>query len=309
MHSSSPKTGIALSFVCLAILGIMPVIANSRPAGSSALGFAFFLSLWQLIFSLPLFLHELFSGKKGIFRGFFRRKDLMRVIIVNFATGMMFGLATWCYILAMERAGVISASIAIQAYPLFALVMEILLLQRWKTVLEIVFTLILVVALYYLGTGGTWRLQGISIWFVAALAVPFLWSIAHVLIRQELMHTPITPSQVTFFRVALSTLFLGGIFLMEDPSELGSLFHPEILWPAMVMGLFYYTELLLWFHAMKHIDVSLASAITTPWPAVTMVLAAIFLNERINFYQVVTFFVVGGSVYILLLLDARKNSQ
>lgn len=306
MHHPSSKIGIVLSFICLAILGIMPVIANSRPAGSSALGFAFLVSLWQSIFSLPMFLHELFSGKKGIFHGSLDRKDLARVMIVTLATGIMFGLATWCYILSMERAGAISASIAIQAYPLFAVVMEILLLQRWKTVLEIFFTLILVLALYYLGTGGTWCLHGISMWFVAALGVPFLWSIAHVLIRQELIHTPITPSQVTFFRVILSTLFLGGIFMVKAQTGINTLFDSAIFWPAMVMGLFYYTELLLWFNAMRHIDVSLASAITTPWPAVTMVLAALFLKESVEFYQVATFCVVGASVYTLLLLDSKK---
>jgi len=284
----------------------MPVIANSRPDGSNALEFAFALSVWQSIFALPMFLHELSSGKKGIFNRSLARKDLVRVALVNLATGMMFGLATWCYILSMERAGTVSASIAIQAYPLFAIIMEVLLLHRWKTVLETVFTLILVLALYYLGTCGTWRLQGISMWFIAALGVPVLWSIAHVLIRQELMYTPITPAQVTFFRVILSTLFLGGIFVVKAQADVSSLLRAELVWPAMVMGLFYYTELLVWFHAMQHIDVSLASAITTPWPAVTMVLAAIFLNERIETYQVAVFCVVGTSVYALLLADSKK---
>ena len=61
------KTGISLVFVCLFILGVMPVISNARPAAFAALSFAFFLSLRQLLFSLPLLAREIASEKKGIF--------------------------------------------------------------------------------------------------------------------------------------------------------------------------------------------------------------------------------------------------
>ena len=46
MIAPHPVTGIGLAGVCLCILGVMPVISNSRPEGFDALGFAFFLSVW-----------------------------------------------------------------------------------------------------------------------------------------------------------------------------------------------------------------------------------------------------------------------
>ena len=48
-------TGISLAVVCLCILGVMPIIANSRPDDFSALGFAFLLSVWQVVLRYRFF--------------------------------------------------------------------------------------------------------------------------------------------------------------------------------------------------------------------------------------------------------------
>ncbi|MEO1193860.1 MAG: hypothetical protein AAFY02_19045 [Pseudomonadota bacterium] len=65
--SSSQAKGVALSLVCLGLLGIMPILANLRPAGMDALSFAFALSLWQVVFAAPVFALELRGGTRGIF--------------------------------------------------------------------------------------------------------------------------------------------------------------------------------------------------------------------------------------------------
>ncbi|MEU7002507.1 hypothetical protein [Nonomuraea sp. NPDC046570] len=64
----APRTGILLAFTCLLLLGLMPVISNGRPAGASALTFALIVSVWQLLFSLPLQIREWRSGERGLFR-------------------------------------------------------------------------------------------------------------------------------------------------------------------------------------------------------------------------------------------------
>ncbi|WP_321365902.1 DMT family transporter [uncultured Desulfuromusa sp.] len=308
MRVSRPKTGILLSFICLFILGAMPVITNSRPADSNALEFALALSFWQLIFALPLFLYELHSGARRMVSAGSGKRPQLRTFVVGITTGIMFGLSTWFYVLSMEQAGAISASIAIQSYPLFAVLTEFILLRQRKSLQETAVTLVLVVALYYLGTQGSWQIMGMSGWFFVALSVPLLWSIAHVLIRQELMHSPVTPAQVTFFRVLISTIFLGMVLALTG-SSFAILLDPVILPFAMVMGFFYYMELIVWFYAMQHIDVSLASAVTTPWPAVTMGLSVIFLGEHLKSYQIYTFCIVAACIYALLALAIKGGTQ
>ncbi|WP_227421612.1 DMT family transporter [Pacificispira spongiicola] len=310
MKASRTLTGTGLALVCLCILGVMPVISNSRPAGFGALEFAFFLSVWQVVFATPLFVRELRGPNKGVFAAGFSPSERRRVIRATLFTGALFGLSTYLYVYGVEKAGAVSAAIAIQAYPLFAILWEAILLKRRKTALELALTGLLVGALYYLGTGGTGRIDGFSPWILVVLGVPFLWSIAHVIIKEELGRTPITPSQVTFFRVSISTVFLAGVVAVVAPEGfVDNILRLDFQRVALVMGLVYYLELFVWFHAVRFIDVSLASSITTPWPAVTMVLAALFLGEAVAAYQIGAFVIVVLCIYGLAVAGMRKEKK
>lgn len=313
MPLKSITTGIALSLVCLVLLGTMPIIANLRPADIEALPFAFALSVWQAVFALPLFALELRGKDKGIFGVTASPRERARMIAVAVATGAMFGLSTWLYVLGVEKAGATNAAIAMQAYPLFAILWEGLFLKRHKTLVELGLTLLLLAALYYLGTGGSLKMSGLSPWFLLSLGVPFLWSIAHVVIKEELGRTPITPTQVTFFRVVISAVFLFAAIAATAPEGLSaqslSALGAGAVWrPASaIMGLVYFLELIVWFYAVRHIDVSLASSITTPWPALTMVLAVFFLGDTIAPYQVAALMIVVACIYGLMLVSLRKG--
>jgi drug/metabolite transporter (DMT)-like permease len=127
-----------------------------------------------------------------------------------------------------------------------------------------------------------------------------------VAIREELGRTPITPAQVTFFRVAFSAVFLGLVLAVVEPAGFRIGRAPDFQVWALVMGLVYYLELVIWFYAMRHIDVSFASSVTTPWPAFTMVLAVIILGEEIAPYQVGAVVVVIAAIYGLSWAGLRK---
>ena len=303
MTNNNTRLGVTLAFASLSLLGIMPIISNSRPLEISALNFALYLSLWQLIIALPVFFIELKLGGRGIFNAVLPAKVKKRTLGIILITGVMFGLATYAYVLSLEKAGTVSAAIAMQAYPLFAILWESIFLKRKKSKAELFFTFLLIISLYYLGTAGSWRIEGISAWFLFALSVPFIWSVAHVIIKEVLNKTPITPVQVTFFRVLVSSIILGLISMIVDgPNHVLSIIgNAEFQTFAAVMGLVYYLELIIWFYAVKHINVSLASSITTPWPALTMLFASYILLESIESYQLITMLVISASIYGLLL--------
>ncbi|GEO81926.1 hypothetical protein ROR02_20570 [Pararhodospirillum oryzae] len=307
MALSSPSTGkgIALSLVCLVMLGIMPILSNLRGADVGALGFAFALSAWQVVFAAPLFVWERDRGRRAGLGFDLPRRERGRMILVALFTGTLFGLATYLYVLGIEKAGATNAAIAIQAYPLFAILWETLFLRRRKRAVELALTTVLIGSLYFLGTGGTFRMSGLSSWFLVSLGVPFLWSVAHVIIKEELRNTPITPVQITFFRVAISALFLLIILLVMMPSGLAAGFDAFVQPMSAIMGLIYFLELIVWFHAVRHVDVSLASSMTAPWPALTMVLAVPFLGDAIAVHQVVALLIVIACVYGLTRASLR----
>ena len=306
MHAPSISKGIMLSFGSLLLLGIMPVVSNSRPAAVDALAFAVALSFWQTVFAGPVMAMEFRLGTRGIFAAALPRADAWRMAVVGLLTGALFGLSTYLYVEGVEKAGAANAAVAMQAYPLFAIILEFVFFRRRKTPLELFLTLLLTAALYYLGTGGTWRLSGLSFWFLVAVGVPLIWSIAHLIIKEELSRTPVTPAQVTFFRVAISTFFLVVVLAVTAFPAMADL-PMAIMQPvSILMGLVYYLELMVWFYAIRHIDVSLASSITTPWPALTMVLAFVLLGDRIELYQVAALAVVVMCIYGLTLASLRK---
>ena len=308
MVKKSIRVGITLSLVSLVLLGVMPIISNSRPMEISALNFALYLSIWQLIFSIPVLLIEWKSTNRGIFDASLSSTLRKKTVSIILVTGAMFGVSTFAYVLSMEKAGTVSAAIAIQAYPLFAILWETVFLKRRKNREELFFTVLLIVGLYYLGTSGTWKIEGLSYWFIFALSVPFIWSVAHVIIKEVLDKTPITPAQVTFFRVSISVIviFVISVSVNGLNQVLNVIGNPVFQMYAALMGLVYYLELINWFYAVKHVDVSVASSITTPWPVVTMFLAIIFLHESVKNYQIITMAVVFISVYGILLAGKRK---
>lgn len=150
-------------------------------------------------------------------------------------------------------------------------------------------------------------LSGLSVWFLISLSVPMLWSIAHVFIKEELARTPVTPVQVTFFRVLVSAVFLLAMLVAVSPAALAGAFQALAQTTAMVMGLVYFVELVIWFYAVRHIDVSFAGSITTPWPALTMVLAEVFLGDTIESYQVMALVVVIACILGLAYAGVRKS--
>jgi len=306
--TQSAGRGIGLAFVCLVILAIMPVISNGRPAGFGALSFALFLSLWQILFALPLFVREAGGRRSGLFDPGLAAGARRKILAVVLSTGVIFGLSTYVYVLAFEKAGAVSAAIAVQAYPLFAILWETLFLNRRKTGPELLFTALLLAALSYLATDGTFSVDDLSPWFLLALGIPFLWSVAHVILREMLTQTPVTPAQVTFFRVLVSSLFLLVALIATGGTDrlLADAARIDFQAAAVLMGLVYYLELITWFHAVRHIDVSVASSITVPAPALTMVLAIVFLNESVETYQLITLSVVIVSIYGLLLAGRRR---
>ncbi len=305
---ANKQTGILLAFTSLLLLGMLPVISNGRPAGLNALNFAFYLSFWQLICSLPLLFSEYRNNTHGIFTKKLPVRLRNRTVIIILLTGLIFGLSTYVYVLSVEKAGTVSAIIAIQAYPLFAILWESIFFNKKKRKAELIFTFLLIAALYYLGTQGSWKIEGLSLWFLLALAVPFLWSIAHVIIKNTLDTTPITPVQVTFFRVFISAIFLLIVLISVNGinSVINGMSVVNFQISAFTMGFVYYLELISWFYAVKHIDVSLASSITTPTPLITMLLAAIFLQETIQSFQLASFLVVLMSLYGILYF-AKSN--
>ena len=306
---SKRNIGVLLSFFSLFLLGFLPVISNSRPSNLNALNYAFYLSLWQLICSIPFFIYESTKSNSGIFQKSADSKMRSKTLMIMGITGIIFSISTFFYVFAIETAGTVNGSLAMGTYPLFSIFMEFLIFRKKRRTIEIFFTITIIVGIYYLGTEGTWLISDFSIWFGLALIVPFLWSIAHVIIKNSIDTSPITPSQITFIRVLIASivLFVISSLVNSTGNVLEGLLNPEFQFIGFLMGIVYYVELINWFYAVKHIEVSVASTITTPAPLITIFFALLLLKEPIGFYHIIAMIIIFTSLYGLLWAGNRKK--
>jgi drug/metabolite transporter (DMT)-like permease len=306
---SGHTKGIQLSLLCLLILGFLPVIATVRTNEESAITFSFWLSFWQLTIALPVYLSQRKKAPVSDVPGqSSRRFSRVQTWCLVVLTGVLFGAATFAYVLAVDQTGPVTFSVAVQAYPLFALTWEALFLRRRKSILEMTFMLVIAGSMVYLGTEGTWHLATVTSGFWFALIVPFLWSIAHVIIKEMMSASSITPSDVILTRVLIAALLLGFAGLLTQ--GMGGLISAGMNWKfqliAFLMGFAYYLELLSWFTAVKHIDVSQGASITAPAPAVTVMLSLVFLGHEPRDYQIIALVLVVGSVIGLIRYGRKK---
>ena len=299
----NPRLGVLSAFACLGILGLLPILANARPANVDGLTFTVWLNIWQILSALPLFLKERAEGQRGLFEAAGEGRSRTWTIAVAISTGIMFGLATYMYVVAADKAGPVSMAIVIQAYPFMTMLAEAIFLKKRKTPAELAFTALMVAALIYLTTNGTFLITDISWWTVYTLGIPVLWTAAHLLLKTQVLNrTRMTLNQVTLSRLLVSGVFLGVlVFVVGEPRQvLAGLTDFNLQRAAFIMGAAYYIELIFWFQAIRNIDISVASSIEVPAPAVTMLVALVFVGTAITLTQVLALIAIVAGMYGLL---------
>ncbi len=299
----NPRLGILSAFSCLGILGILPVLASARPGGVDGLTFTVWLTVWQILSALPLYLRERAQGTRGLFETAGAGSTRAWTITVALSTGVMFGLSTYMYVVAAQKAGPVSMAIVVQAYPLMTMLAEAIFLKKRKTPAELAFTALMIAALFYLTTNGTFLIADVSWWSVFALGIPVLWTAAHLLLKTQVLNrTTLTLNQVTLSRLIVSGIFLGLLVLVigSPGAVLAGLADFDLQRATFIMGLAYYIELIFWFQALRNIDVSLASSIEVPAPAVTMLVALVFAGVGVTLTQVLAMVAITVGMYGLL---------
>jgi drug/metabolite transporter (DMT)-like permease len=300
------RTGIVYAILCLILLGVMPILSASRPAGADGLIFTIGLTFWQFLFALPVTAAEAASGRARVSlrQGLRGRQGLIALV-----TGAIFGVSTLCYVVAAERAGPVNLVIALQSYPFIAMVLEAAVQGKRRSLAEIGWTLLMVVALVFLITGGTFRAGDLSAWTAFALVIPVMWSVAHMMLKRVMETTQVTPNQVTISRLAISGLLLvlAQMAFGREGGLAGAFASFAFHKAALMMGLAYYLELLFWYSAMRHIDVSLGSSVTVPAPAITILVSVFLTGGTVALWQVAAMVVITLALYGLLWSGARKR--
>ncbi|MHA1619152.1 MAG: DMT family transporter [Promethearchaeota archaeon] len=308
--------GVAYALVVLLGNGIHPIINNSRPDELNGFLFVLLMSFWEFVTVISISLILKFRSRKNVpdqksltpINQTINRKKNFGILI---GVGMIFSLATYLYVEGLINAGAVSGSIALKASPIYAFIIGALFFKERPKVGQIIFTFVILVGIYYLGTEGTWQMDAFTIWFGLLLLVPLLWVIGHSFTKPLLEKQEATPLYVIKIRSGVITtiLLIFSLFLYGFGEIISVFLSWDVFVSSFLMGFIYFLMHYSWYSSIKTISIAYASALVTPSPLFTALFAWMFLNEPLLPYHFIGLLITIIGLYGLIWINSRKTAK
>lgn len=316
-EKSTNLKGILYAAIVLIGNGIHPIINNSRPDYLDPFLFVLMMTAWEFFIVSPFIIWEkrkekiTDKSKNTTEKYEFREKKKSIFIIKLFLIGFLFAVAGYFYVEGMKQAGSIPSSIALKSSPIYAMIIGGLFTHEKISKKQIILTLIMLVGLYFLGTKGTWNLGEFSLWFGILLLVPLLWIIGHSITKPLLEKKLVTPLGIIQIRTGIMmVIFLILALIIFNPvAIISAISDGSMLMFSFLMGFTYFLMHFSWYNSIKNISISYASALVTPSPIITAVLASIFLSEKFEYYHLIGLVISLFCLYGLILSNNSKNKK
>jgi len=300
--------GILYGIGSVILIGIEPIIANSRPSEIDAYLFAMMTVIYEAIIFFPLFLIERnrlkgnkrtesnkYEENQTLLNGWKRHKKLLIYLGVNFA------IAQILFYVSFQLAGAINASLAQKTTIIFGLFFGFLINHEKISVTQIVFSIILLFGLVLAVTQGSFNLLEFNIGVLVMIATTCLWMIAHSFTKPILEKNELSSIQVVFIRNLLNGIVLISTYFIFFPIEnISLLFSPINHIFFILMGITYSFDLYCWYKALAYIDVSTASIIIAPSPIITAVFAMIILGETFTIFHLIGTIIITISIIVII---------
>ncbi|QEE15811.1 DMT family transporter [Promethearchaeum syntrophicum] len=308
--------GLIFALIVLIGNGLHPIINNLRPEEFISTIFVLQMSLWEFFCAFIVLLlqkrNKKEKSKSPISKNssqicFSKKNIIFRMLIV----GLLFSIATYGYVEGLKEAGSISGSIALKISPIYAIIIGFLFLGERLNGKPILITIFMLLGIYYLGTNGTFLIDQFSIGFAILLVVPFLWTIAHALTKPLLENKILVPNQVIFIRtgiISFSFLIIN-LFIYDWSELLLSFINPSFLLFSFLMGFTYFFMHYSWYSSIIIIDLSFASALVTPSPAITTLIALLLEMEDFHYYQLIGMIWAFIGLYGLIIVNKNPKKK
>ncbi|MCK4381056.1 MAG: DMT family transporter, partial [Candidatus Lokiarchaeota archaeon] len=216
--------GFLFGFGSLILIGIQPIIANSRPSEIDAYLFAMMTVIYQALIFLPLLilerksLHNIKENSEDIIiikrlKGWRKHKKLIIYLGINFA------IAQVLFYVAYRLAGSINASLAQKTTVIFGLLFGFLINHEKISVSQIFFSVLLLFGVMLAVTNGSFNLLEFNIGVIIMMVTTILWMLAHALTKPILETQEISSIQLVFIRNFLNGLILIMTYFLFYPLE------------------------------------------------------------------------------------------
>lgn len=310
IFSPSFRIGVVAAIITVIAISTQPIISEKRPDSLYPVIFAIATVLFENLLIFPIALTHTIKQRKshpGTLKWTIK-KHWWRFLVI----GIVFALSQIMFFYGFDASGdsgAVSGSIAMKSSIVFTVIFGWIFLKEKASVVQLIFTVIILVALVYTLTLGTFRVDEINIGTLTLFLMPFLWTIGHSVTKPILQQELVKPSQVIYIRTFISTILLLLYFVIFFPlSDLLLFFNWTNILFMFMIGLSYVIGHYGWYLSIKHIDLALSSAIQAPQPILTSILAYWILKDTIEFYHYVGLAVIFLSI-LLILYDKHRLSK
>lgn len=276
--------GTFLAFLGMFLYGIEPVVIKANP--TNPMSFAAFsaiiasLILWPIVFSTSSWKEARESPQ------YIPKAALVGV----FGTA----LAYIAYSYGAQLSTAINASLITRAEVLFSFVLSYIILREKITKNQILWSVLILLGLTLVITQGKVIVPRKG--DLLLLLVPLFWQSGHVIAKR----LPYNPFLIAAFRNTF-----GGILLLLLALPQGLEFSKFAIAEALILSL----GQVVWYLSIKRINLSKATAIITPAPAVAIGVA-IVLGETFTSYHMVGFILITvGTLMVSRIKSELKESS
>ncbi|MFX0139031.1 MAG: DMT family transporter [Candidatus Hodarchaeota archaeon] len=314
MQNENLKKGIFYGTIMVILVGLQPIVANSRPAVLDAYIFAAMTCIIQALIFFPVMKIErntLELSKKNnpednsdinsLLHGWKKHIRLLIYIGINFS------VSQFLFYLGFELAGSINGALAQKTTVIFGLLFGYLINKEEVRITQILFSFILLFGVTLAITEGSFNLLEFNVGVIIMFITTTLWMLAHSITKPILVNKDTTPVQLVFIRNGLSGIILissyFSFYLIFQPifflEKINLLLEPINILFFIIMGAIYGFDLYCWYKLLSFVDVSKASVIASPTPIVTAFFA-IFLGEIFTIFHLVGLILIIISIYVIV---------
>lgn len=293
MHSKQEKLGEILILIEMLLFSIFPVLMNQTTKLMPPLLFA---AVTTLLASFFFFLHLLY--KKNL-------KEIFHKKALKYCIGVTFFIVIIPSILIFKGTKLtssINTAILLQMEILFALPICAILLKEKITKVRLISNLIITFGAILVLFNGNLQL---NIGDLLIVAGTMIYPFGNILAKKALvMVSPITLLFIRSFVGGLVLLLISLIFEKSFSQILPSI--QANFWAILASGILVMSiSKVLWYEGLKRLDLTKATALAMSYPAVSLIIAIVFVGEKATIYQISGLAVMMVGIYLSLYKDKK----
>ncbi len=317
MNNENYAKGIIFALCALFLVGLQPIIANSRPLSLDPYFFAATTCIVEAIIFLPLMLIERKRIRLSHEKDLIPQEDIFTLLngwknnkILLIYIGINFGIAQVLFFWGYQLAGSISGSLAQKTVVIFGLLFGYLINQEKVKYPQIIFSLVLFFGLILAVTAGKFNLLEFNIGVIILIVTAAIWMLGHSLTKPVLDRNEATPVQLVFIRNSLSGFFLISTYFIIFPIENFYLIFDSInFFFIILMGLAYGLGLFCWYKVLTYLGTSKGTAMTSGTPIITIIFATIILGDIFTIFHLIGTIIVITSVIFIVKPQKKENKD